>query len=501
MARPGKVPFWVKFSVGFGNVGDGAFMTVVNGFAALYYNQALRLEIDLVGLAIALAVFSDAVSDPAVGALSDRWKSRWGRRHPFLFISAVPLALSLYFLFSPPESLTAVREGADLPPQIPLFLWMTVWHILARTFLTMYVVPHLALGAELSSDYNERASVFSFNAMFGAAFSNLFTFVAWKMFAGTSTRAYDGEIVFKHLDAANYPPVVLLACASIVLGIWICAFGTRKEIPHLARPSKDVSRFSPWAVVKDMYHACQNRNYLMLLLALFFFMITIAMVQYLGPFTNTFFFELEGTQLKWFGFAGIIGFMTGAWAVPFWIKRFGKRLVCMGSVAFYCVLIPIPVLDRLTGLSLITPANGTLQLLWFLLAHLALISHCGAGISVAVMAMLADIVDEHALKTGHVQTGIFYSARTFFAKASQSVSNLIAGFALMHMVGMPIGAVPGQVDQDVVTRLGWIYVLGTTGALIALFFYSQYRLSKDDHARIREELESRQAASAAHNIE
>lgn len=101
MARPGKVPFWVKVSFGFGNIGEWAFMTVINAFAAIYYNQALQLRADLVGWAIALAIFFDAVSDPAIGALSDRWKSRWGRRHPFLFIAPVPLALCLYLLFFP----------------------------------------------------------------------------------------------------------------------------------------------------------------------------------------------------------------------------------------------------------------------------------------------------------------------------------------------------------------------------------------------------------------
>lgn len=378
---------------------------------------------------------------------------------------------------------------------------MAVWHILARFFLTLYIVPHLALGAELSSDYNERASVFSFNAIFGQGFSNLFGFAAWAIFAGMSTRAYDGEIVPKHLDAANYPPVILLACASIVLGIWICAFGTRKEIPHLAQASENVSRFSPWAVVKDMYHACQNRNYIMLLLALFFLMITISFVQYLGAFVTTFFFELEGKQLKWFGLAGLVGFIIGAWAVPFLVKKFGKRLVCVGNVVAYCIILPIPVLDRLTGLNLITPANGTPQLLWFLLAHLAVMSYCGAAFSVAVLSMLADVIDEHSLKTGHVQTGIFYSARTFFSKASQSASNLIVGVALVRLVKLPIGAVPAKLDEGVLTRLGWTYAFGAVGAGIAAFFYSRYRLTKDDHARIREELESRQRASSAHNVE
>jgi Na+/melibiose symporter-like transporter len=378
---------------------------------------------------------------------------------------------------------------------------MAVWNILARFFLTLYIVPHLALGAELSSDYNERASVFSFNAMFGDGFSNLFAFTAWAILAGTSTRAYDGETVPKHLDAASYPPVVLLACGFVILGIWICAIGTRKEIPHLAQPSKDVSRFSPAAVVKDMIQACQTRNYRVLLIAVFFLLFTIGMVIQLGSYISTFFFEMEGTQLKWFGLAAMVGYVTGALVVPFWIKRFGKRRVCIGNMTAYFIILPAPVLDRLTGLNLITPANGTPQLLWFLLVHVALMGHCGSGFNVAVMSMLADVIDEHTLKTGHVQTGILYSARTFFSKTSQSAAQLIGGLALRFLVRMPIGAVPGRVGQDVLMRLGWTWVFGSLGVLISIFFYFQYRLSKEDHARIRAELESRQRASPAHNVE
>ena len=196
----------------------------------------------------------------------------------------------------------------------------------------------------------------------------------------------------------------------------------------------------------------------------------------------------------------MIGYVTGAWVAPFWIKKFGKRLVCIGTVALYFVITPIPVFDRFMDWNLLTPANGTTQLLLFLLVNVALSCHCIGGLSVAVMSMLADIIDQHALKTGHVQTAIFYSARTFFSKASYSFATLIAGLALMHLVRMPVGAMPGKLDPDVITRLGWVYLLGCVGALTAIFFYAQYRLSKDDHARIREELDSRRAASPAHNV-
>jgi len=82
MARPGKIPFWTKFNFGFGQIGEAAFSAITLTFVSLYYNQALGLNINLVGWALGLAVFSTAISAPIVGAFSDRFRSRWGRRHP-----------------------------------------------------------------------------------------------------------------------------------------------------------------------------------------------------------------------------------------------------------------------------------------------------------------------------------------------------------------------------------------------------------------------------------
>lgn len=279
------------------------------------------------------------------------------------------MALSTYFLFSPPEFLTTVREGAELPAQYPLFAWMAIWHIFARFFLTLYIVPHLALGAELSSDYEERASVFSFNAMFGFGFGNIFAFSAWKLMAGTSIRAYDGEEVFKQLDAANYPPVVFLACLFIILGIFICALGTRGEIPHLAQAKDDQTPFSPRVVVMEMWETIKIRNYLMLLAALFFLFIALGFAEYLGPFIGTFFWEFEGDKLKCFNFAFMAGYIMGAGATPLWVKWFGKRMTCIGTVGVYAIVMPIPVLDRTLGWNLITPGNESEMLLPFLLVH------------------------------------------------------------------------------------------------------------------------------------
>ena len=195
--------------------------------------------------------------------------------------------------------------------------------------------------------------------------------------------------------------------------------------------------------------------------------------------------------MKWFSVAIMIGALLGAWLTPIWIRRFEKRPVCISLIAVYNIVAPIPVLDRLTGLNILTPANHTPQLLPFLLVHAAISYHCMSGLGVCVMSMLADIIDQDTLKTGHVKTAIFYSARGLFSQASRSLTILLGGFAMMYLVKMPVGAVPGKVGMDVINRLGLLFVLRLTGTFASIFLYAQYRLSRAEQKEIRMELEER----------
>jgi Na+/melibiose symporter-like transporter len=102
---------------GAGAMGEAVYLGIFNGFITLYYNQIIGLSNALIGIAIMLALIGDAITDPLVGVVSDRWKSRHGRRHPFLFVAPVPMAITLYFIFNPPEMLLGGAEG---PSQMAL---------------------------------------------------------------------------------------------------------------------------------------------------------------------------------------------------------------------------------------------------------------------------------------------------------------------------------------------------------------------------------------------
>ena len=105
----------------------------------------------LVGTVVAIAILIDAVSDPAVGMLSDRLQTRFGRRHPLMLASAVPLGLCYAALFAPPGGLS----------ELQLALWMLAFASMTRISLTFFSVPHLALGAELEDSRLGRTRMMS----------------------------------------------------------------------------------------------------------------------------------------------------------------------------------------------------------------------------------------------------------------------------------------------------------------------------------------------------
>jgi Na+/melibiose symporter-like transporter len=145
-----------KLAFGVGASAEAGTYIAFDVFNLLFYNNVLGLSGTLCGLAVTLALILDAIADPVIGFVSDRWRSKLGRRHPFMYAAPLPLLISFYCIYTPPDGLS----------QFPLFLWFATFTLLFRQALSLYHVPHLALGAELSNDYHERSVVMSYNTLF-----------------------------------------------------------------------------------------------------------------------------------------------------------------------------------------------------------------------------------------------------------------------------------------------------------------------------------------------
>lgn len=479
MTQAQPIPQRTKIFFGLGATAESVFLYTFGFLAMLYYNQVLGLPATLAGLGPTLALVFDAITDPLMGSWSDRFRSKkWGRRHPFMLAAPIPVTLSFLAIFNPPDDLS----------QTELFIWLIVFSVLMRSCMTLYFVPHLALGGEMSKDYHERSSIMSYNnfgGYIGAAgahwLSLTFIFIA--------TADYANGL----LNPEAYPRFSWWASAVVFLALYACAWGTRDRIPTLKQPEEGDDGFSVRNLYGDLLKILKNRNYLFLLLGLLFLSITLGMRAAFNQYMNIFYWELLPSEIRWFVLGSVTGYLVGFLFAYKLHKKFDKRATILVSVTGYAFLEAMPVILRIFGMF---PDNGTTALFPSILVFHALGSASMSILNISVMSALADVADENELIHGVRQEGLLYSARSFFSKADRAVGTFLAGVTL-DLIMFPAGAKPGEVDEDVIFMLGIMDSPVTIiPALIAGAFYAGYRINHTKHAEIRSELDARASPPA-----
>lgn len=453
----------VRLSYGVGSV---AYGVKDNGFAyflLLYYNQVLGLPERWVGFAILVALVADAVSDPLVGYFSDNWHSRFGRRHPFLYASAIPVAVSFFFLWNPPAGLTPES----------LFLYLLAMAIIVRTCITFYEIPSTSLVAELTPEYDERTSLLGLRYFFG-----------WWGGLGLAVLAFavilkpDAEHPSGLLNPAGYGRYGLVAAGLMTTAILLSALGTHSRIPWLKQPPPP-RPFDLRRTARELRETLSNRNFLALFASAIFAAMAAGLAASLNFYFATFFWELTTNEMAII----ILGvfFSAGAALViaPRIGARLGKKRAAITVWVAALTLAPLPVLLRLAGLF---PGNDSPALLPLLFVFNTIDVAFVIAASILVSSMVADVVEDSETTTGRRSEGIFFAARSFAQKCVSGVGIFLSTL-LLAAVGFPAGAQPGKVDPAVVWNLGAAY--GPTLILlysIAVACLVGYRIGREEHA-------------------
>ena len=469
-----------KLAFGIGQVAEGVKNTAFSTFVLIYYNQVLGLSGTLAGIAIMVALCFDAATDPLAGSLSDNWRGRWGRRHPFMYASAVPLAVCFYFLFAPPTGLG----------ETGLFLWLTAFAVLTRGAMTLYHVPHLALGAELSDDYEERTSIVSYRTIFGVLGNAATILVAFSLFF-IDTPELRGNLV-----GEAYPPFAATFAVVMVVTILGSALGTHDQIPHLKQTAAGPTAATGLAgvlgqVVGDLRAALRNVSFRWLFSGVIIVFVMVGVQSALGLYMGNYFWNLASAELRWIVLAAPVGIMFGAPFTRLINRRFDKKPSVVLGTAWYAFFALSPPTLRLLGWF---PENGDPVLVPLLVA-MTIVG--GMGVVQALVSagsMMADIADEHEFESGRRQEGIFFGALSFSGKAASGLGNLVGGFGL-DLIAFPERAIPGEVPAAVVDRLGLLYgPLVMVFAVVAVWCYSHYRLTRKRHEEILAALAARRGA-------
>jgi GPH family glycoside/pentoside/hexuronide:cation symporter len=470
-----RVSTSTKFFYGVGSVAFGVKDNGFSFFLLFYYNQVLGLPQAWVGAGIMITLLLDAISDPLVGYLSDNWHSRWGRRHPFLYFSSVPVGIGFWLLFSPPAGLA---PGA-------LFAWFLGFAILVRTMITFYEIPSSSLVAELTDDYDQRTSLMSFRYFFGWTGGLTMSVIAYAFFLQPTAEYPNGQ-----LNPAGYH-LYAIACGTVItLAILVSAIGTHRHIPTLKAPPPK-QPFDWQRILGEFKETLGNHSFLVLFFAGIFAATAAGLSAALNIYFNTYFWELTSAQISALTLSVFVAAFVGLLATPTLATRLGKKraaLLTAGSAAF---LAPMAVIGRLFGWM---PENGSAflvpALMVFSIIDVSLIIMAG----ILVSSMVADIVEESEIRTGRRSEGTFFAARSFAQKAVSGIGVWVSTI-ILAFVNFPEGAKPGQVPEAVLRDLALTYLpIVAVLYLVFLGFLASYRISRESHAENLRSLADHDAA-------
>jgi len=443
-SRPARLPTATILLFSAPALGQG-FMFLFTGMYLLKFStDVLHIAPGVMGVIFFASRLWDAVSDPLAGYLSDRTRSRLGRRRPWLIAGAVPVGIVFYAMWAPPLA---------LGPGDALSLWMGAAIILFYTGMTVFNMPHDSLAAELTDSYRDRNRIFGIRrAFFGVGSVLVFAAVAWLSSSDEPRR---------DAQAFAAAAAVVTAASMLLTGVLI------RERPEFQ--GRGARRpFKAFAEVLQNPHA-------RLLLGVFFLQqVGVGAVTFMAAYYAQY---ILGDPKA---FAPMMGslFVVSLLSIPAWIwlgDRFDKKSLILAAMCIVgCALFSLGFLRE-----------GD-RLLVYAVAMIAGVAI--GGLDVLFPSMQADVIDFDELRSDERKEGVYFAAWAFAAKTALGISGMLAGLAL-GATGYVAGDVQPESVRFAIRAMMSGVPLVTYGAGILLF--RRFALTREAHAEIQRTLAGR----------
>jgi len=451
-----KVPFFRKLTYSM-----PAFSLAVVGIPVYVYLPKFYTDvvgIDIVGLGyilLTVRVF-DALTDPAIGYISDRTHTRYGRRRPYIALGAVCVALTMFFLFNPPAASPAFE-----------MVWFTVFIYALFLFWTLVVVPYESLGPEITFDYNDRTSLFAMRDGFliagTLAAASSPALIQW-LFSLSNDAS--GERVKFFWISVLYAPLIVATC-------WWCVL-TIKELPQRKKETHV-------NLLKGLRQVTRNRPFLILLVAY-----TISAVGNNLPATLILYYVQYVLQSDLADLFLLIYFASGILFLPGWIqvsRRTGKKFAWLASMAINT--------GAFIGVFFLGPGDV------FIYGILVFISGIGFGATLAIpSAIQADVIDYDELMSGERREGQYIGLWSIAKKMAAAVGVGI-GLSVLGLAGYTPNV---EQSEQVRLTLRTLYALVPSVCnIIAFGIALSYPISSRIHRDIRTAISLRRNGQSVQN--
>ena len=426
----------VKLLYAIGEMPVTISMVLFGLFTLFFYNTVMGLPASVVGMAIAGGLILDAFLDPYIGYRSDGSRLWLGRRHSFMLPAGIAVGPCFFLLFSPPRGLSRPA----------LFLWLLAFWVAVRVTGALYRIPYLSLGAELSSDYDERTTIFAIRALFGlvgALAAAGFSFLVF----GSKTTGADPK-----LDYAHYPRMGLLFGLLMSLTAVLSTLGTLRHRsmgePH--RSSRPAARF-----FVGFGLAMRNATFRSVWFYFVVFFLAVVLNASLAIQYFTWYARIHaGPALSAIQTGFYLGALAGVFVWMALAKRTEKRTLSIAATLGTATLLCAATL--LVGEGHLFGTGNALPLI---------LGHFVAGVIASAVwvipaSMVADVADEDEFHTGLRREGMYFGILNLGEKVASGGALVLAGLLLSFFgriapaaspqapaaapyIGLAYGVVPG----------------------------------------------------------
>lgn len=450
---PTPLPRRTKLIYGSADLGFSLLSTILGAYFAIFLTDVVGITPGVAAAAIFIGRSWDYINDPIFGHLSDRTRSRWGRRRPYLLLGPIPFALSFLMLWWIPP-----WQGT-----LALAVYYALAYVVFDAAATMIYMPYFALTPELASDYDERTSLTTYRSFF-SILGSLLAFTLPLMIVG----AFTPENAARMITMA-----ALFALISIVP--FFLLFFVARERPEYMQQERPSLR-------QSLRAARDNRPFVVGMLIFLFTWISVEIVQA----TLLFFIKYVAQREAQSDILMAAIFVTAIATLPLWqwvSGRWSKHRAYIAGIAFWAVV----------QLAIITIGPSTSVALILTLCVLA-----GVGVAAAHVipwAMIPDAIEWGEWQTGERHEGMFYSLTTLMLKVASSFAIPLA-LLLLEVTGY----VANAPQQPISALWGIRIVIGPIPAAflcVGILLATRYPLGRVEYGEIVKALEERRAARQA----
>jgi GPH family glycoside/pentoside/hexuronide:cation symporter len=433
-------------------VGAGYMFLLIGLYLMKFATDVLLIAPAAMSTIFGLSRIWDAISDPIAGYLSDRTSHRAGRRRPWILLSALPIGAAFVMAFAPPSSLTGV----------PLVLWMGAGVFLFYSAMTIFIVPHMSLGAELTGDYHDRSRIFGIRHVTWTV-GSILALVGMALLI----RAEQVDVATSRSTALNLGLLAAVATAGMVL---FAAVRLRERPEFQGRGGTH-----PFLANRDVW---RNPHARLLLI--------VTLIENLGAATIgilTLYIAEYIVGAPQLAPLFILCYMVPSFAsVPLWVplsRRFGKKNVWLCSM----------IGTALSFGGMFFLQEGSVWLISILAATAGTAAGAGGTIGPSIQS---DVIDYDEYRTGERKEGAYFAAWNFVFKGSFGITLILTGVVLQLA-----GYVP-KVEQTETVKF-WLKTMYAIYPLVCYLagaaLFTRFSLNEEEHAMIRAELDARRRRS------